>query len=119
MFGELFAGYARRQHLVRQPVRSGVYVDVESGDVWVDGKPVPVLTDHEYRLLLLLYGRINKIVTRDDVAESVWGADYMENIDDARCDKLLSRLRAKIESDPANPKYLQTVRGRGYKLVSG
>jgi two-component system phosphate regulon response regulator OmpR len=43
----------------------------------------------------------------------------MENIDDARCDKLLSRLRAKIESDPANPKYLQTVRGRGYKLVSG
>ncbi|MBS1245460.1 MAG: putative two-component response regulator [Chloroflexi bacterium] len=119
VFGELFAGYARRQHLVRQPVRSGVYVDVESGDVWVDGKPVSVLTDHEYRLLLLLYGRINKIVTRDDVAESVWGADYMENIDDARCDKLLSRLRAKIESDPANPKYLQTVRGRGYKLVSG
>jgi two-component system response regulator RegX3 len=77
-----------------------------------------VLTDHEYRLLLLLYGRINKIVTRDDVAEAVWGADYMENIDDARCDKLLSRLRSKIEPDPANPRYLQTVRGRGYKLVS-
>jgi DNA-binding winged helix-turn-helix (wHTH) protein len=119
VFGELFAGYARRQRIARQPVRSGVYVDVESGDVWVDGKPIPILTDHEYRLLLLMYGRINKIVTRDDVAESVWGADYMENIDDARCDKLLSRLRAKIESDPANPKYLQTVRGRGYKLVSG
>jgi hypothetical protein len=119
VFGELFAGYARRQRLVRQPVRSGVYVDVDGGDVWVDGQAVPVLTDHEYRLLLLLYGRINKIVTRDDVAESVWGADYMENIDDARCDKLLSRLRAKIEPDPANPKYLQTVRGRGYKLVSG
>ncbi len=119
VFGELFAGYARRQRLVRQPMRSGVYVDVDSGDVSVDGKPVSVLTDHEYRLLLLLYGRINKIVTRDDVAESVWGADYMENIDDARCDKLLSRLRAKIEPDPANPKYLQTVRGRGYKLVSG
>ena len=119
VFGELFAGYARRQRLVRQPMRPGVYVDVDSGDVSVDGKSVPVLTDHEYRLLLLLYGRINKIVTRDDVAESVWGADYMENIDDARCDKLLSRLRAKIEPDPANPKYLQTVRGRGYKLASG
>lgn len=118
VFGELFAGYARRQHRVQQKVRPGIYVDVDSGDVWVDGKRAPVLTDHEYRLLLLLYGRTNKIVTRDDVAEAVWGADYMENIDDARCDKLLSRLRGKIEPDPANPKYLQTVRGRGYKLVS-
>jgi len=118
VFGELFAGYARRQHRVQQKVRPGVYVDVDSGDVWVDGRRAPVLTDHEYRLLLLLYGRMNKIVTRDDVAEAVWGADYMENIDDARCDKLLSRLRGKIEQDPANPKYLQTVRGRGYKLVS-
>jgi hypothetical protein len=117
VFGELFAGYARRQHRVQQTVRPGVYVDVDSGDVWVDGKRAPVLTDHEYRLLLLLYGRVNKIVTRDDVAEAVWGADYMENIDDARCDKLLSRLRGKIEADPANPKYLATVRGRGYKLV--
>lgn len=118
VFGELFAGYARRQHRVQQAVRPGVYVDVDGGDVWVDGKRAPLLTDHEYRLLLLLYGRVNKIVTRDDVAEAVWGADYMENIDDARCDKLLSRLRSKIETDPANPKYLQTVRGRGYKLVN-
>ena len=118
VFGELFAGYARRQHRVQQTVRPGVYVDVDSGDVWADGHRAPVLTDHEYRLLLLLYGRMNKIVTRDDVAEAVWGADYMENIDDARCDKLLSRLRSKIETDPANPKYLQTVRGRGYKLVN-
>jgi hypothetical protein len=118
VFSELFSGYARRQHRVQQLVRPGVYVDVESGDVWVDGRRAPVLTDHEYRLLLLLYGRINKIVTRDDVAESVWGAEYMQEIDDARCDKLLSRLRAKIEPDPANPKYLQTVRGRGYKLVN-
>lgn len=119
VFGELFAGYARRQNRAKQPARAGVYVDVDSGDVWVDGKPAPILTDHEYRLLLLLYGRMNKIVTRDDVAEAVWGADYMDEIDDARCDKLLSRLRGKIELDPANPKYLHTVRGRGYKLVSG
>jgi len=118
VFGELFAGYARRQHRVQQSVRPGIYVDVDSGDVWVDGKRAPTLTDHEYRLLLLLYGRVNKIVTRDDVAEAVWGADYMQDIDDARCDKLLSRLRSKIEPDPANPQYLHTVRGRGYKLVN-
>lgn len=118
IFGELFAGYARRQHRVQQSVRPGIYVDVDSGDVWVNGNRAPTLTDHEYRLLLLLYGRVNKIVTRDDVAEAVWGADYMEDIDDARCDKLLSRLRGKIEPDPANPCYLHTVRGRGYKLVN-
>ena len=38
-------------------------------------------------------------------------------LDDARIEKLVSRLRAKIEPDPTNPRYLTTLRGRGYKLV--
>jgi DNA-binding response OmpR family regulator len=38
-------------------------------------------------------------------------------VDDARIEKLVSRLRAKLEQDPANPRYLLTVRGRGYKLA--
>jgi two-component system response regulator RegX3 len=69
--------------------------------------------------LLLLYGRIGKIVTKYEVVEAVWGEDYIDDVDDARIEKLISRLRQKIEPDPANPAHLHTVRGRGYKLADG
>ena len=87
--------------------------------MWVNGEKIPTLTNLEYRLLLLLYGRIGKIVTKYEVVEAVWGEDYIDDVDDARIEKLVSRLRQKIEPDPANPKHLHTVRGRGYKLADG
>jgi two-component system response regulator RegX3 len=93
-------------------------VDVDAGDAWVDGERVPSLTDLEYRLLLLLYGRLGKICDKYQIVEAVWGQDYIDEVDDARVEKLISRLRSKVEHDPANPKYLITVRGRGYKLAA-
>ena len=53
------------------------------------------------------------------MVEAVWGEDYIDEVDDARIEKLVSRLRQKLEPDAANPHYLITVRGRGYKLVEG
>jgi hypothetical protein len=117
-FGTLFEGFARRQRLVRRHQPQGVWVDVDSGDVWVDGKPVPTLTDLEYRLLLLLYGRLDKVCDKYQIVESVWGEDYIDEVDDDRIGKLVNRLRRKIEPDPSGPRYLITVRGRGYRLVS-
>ncbi len=87
--------------------------------MWVNGVKLPALTNLEYRLLLLLYGNMGKIVDKYQVVEAVWGEDYIDEVDDARIEKLISRLRQKIEPDPANPKYLFTVRGRGYKLTEG
>jgi DNA-binding response OmpR family regulator len=78
---------------------------------------VPELTDLEYRLLLLLWGRLDKLCDKYQIVESVWGQNFIDEVDDARIEKLVSRLRAKIEEDPANPRYLMTVRGRGYKLI--
>ncbi len=118
VFSRLFAGYAYRQRRTRQAAATGVHVDVDAGEVWVDGERVPTLTDLEYRLLLLLYGRLSKLCDKYQIVEAVWGQDYIDEVDDARIEKLISRLRSKIERDPANPKYLQTVRGRGYKLTS-
>ena len=92
-------------------------VDIESGEVTVDGRPVPTLTDLEYRLLLLLYGRMDKLCDKYQIVEAVWGQEYIDEVDDARIEKLVSRLRVKLEPDPANPRYLLTLRGRGYKLV--
>ncbi len=110
--------FVRRQRLTRRRRQEGVRVDVESGTVWVDARQTPTLTDLEYRLLLLLYGRLNKICDKYQIVEAVWGEEYIDQVDDARIDKLLSRLRAKIEPDPRNPRYIITVRGRGYRLTT-
>lgn len=96
----------------------GVYLDPDSGDVWVDGIRIPVLTDLEFRLLKLLYDRRDKITDKYRIVVTVWGEDYLGDVDDARVEKLVSRLRSKIEPDPAEPCYLITQRGRGYKLLS-
>ncbi|HEY63127.1 MAG TPA: winged helix-turn-helix transcriptional regulator [Caldilineae bacterium] len=119
LFSRAFTEYVQRQHLVQRPEARGIVVDVDSGEVYVDGKPVPALTNLEYRLLLLLYGRMGKICDKYTVVESVWGEAYINEVDDARIEKLVSRLRQKIEPDPSHPRYLITVRGRGYKLVGG
>lgn len=117
LFADLFAGFVQRQRMVRHDRPSGVRVDVESGDVWVDGQRVPDLTDLEYKLLLLLYGRLDKICDKYEIVRAVWGEEYMDEVDDSRIEKLVSRLRQKLEPDAVEPRYLTTVRGRGYRLI--
>lgn len=117
LFCRLFALHVQQQNTLARPGVRGVRVDVETGAVYVDGRQTEVLTNLEYRLLLLLYGQIGKICDKYEVVEAVWGQDYIDTVDDARIEKLVSRLRAKIEPDPANPRYVLTIRGRGYKLV--
>jgi DNA-binding winged helix-turn-helix (wHTH) protein len=119
LFGRLFARYVQRQSLARQGMPGGVYLDTDAGEVWVNGLRVQTLTDLEYRLLLLLYGRLDKICDKYQIVEAVWGQEYIDEVDDARIEKLVSRLRAKLEPDPAAPHFLTTVRGRGYKLTNG
>lgn len=116
-FSAHFAGFVRRQRRTRQTAQAGVWVDIDSGKVAVDGREIATLTDLEYRLLLLLWGRLDKLCDKFQIVENVWGQEYIDEVDDARIEKLVSRLRAKLEQDPANPRYLQTVRGRGYRLV--
>jgi len=119
IFARSFDEFVQRQQLAHQPGRQGIHVDLDSGEVWVDGVLAPTLTNLEYRLLLLLYGRLGKICDKYEAVEAVWGEEYLEAVDDARIEKLVSRLRQKIEPDAANPRYLVTVRGRGYKLMAG
>lgn len=117
IFSRLFADFVRRQHFKSHPQTHGLYIDVDASEVFVDGKPIEALTDLEYRLLLFLYGRIDRLCDKYSIVESVWGEDYIDKVDDARIEKLVSRLRQKIEPDAATPRYLISVRGRGYKLV--
>jgi len=117
VFGVLFRDFAHRQALVKLKSARGIRMDVDAGTVWVDGNSIPELTSLEYRLLLLLYGNLNKICDKYRIVEAVWSEEFLDEVDDARVEKLMSRLRQKIEPDPTQPHYLLTVRGRGYKLI--
>ena len=117
VFAALFEDFLMRRLEEGRTPRQGVRVDVESGVVTVDGRPVENLTRLEFRLLLLLYGRMNKICDKYSIVESVWGEEYVDEVYDSAIEKLVSRLRRKIEPDPSHPRYIVTVRGRGYKLV--
>jgi DNA-binding winged helix-turn-helix (wHTH) protein/GTP-binding protein EngB required for normal cell division len=118
IFSELFTAFIRRQNTAPEAEALGVRVDEDAGEVWVDGVKITVLTDLEYRLMRLLSQRVDRLTTKEMIVEAVWGGQYLDRMDDARIEKLVSRLRAKIEPDPLHPRYLITQRGRGYKLVS-
>jgi two-component system response regulator RegX3 len=90
-----------------------VRMDVERHVVVVDGEPVP-LPLKEFDLLEYLMRNAGRVLTRGQLIDRVWGSDYVG--DTKTLDVHVKRLRAKIEPDPANPKYLLTVRGLGYKL---
>jgi DNA-binding winged helix-turn-helix (wHTH) protein len=116
-FGERFAAFVRRRRRTDIDYHEGIWLDIDAGDVWVDGRKVDTLTELEYRLLQTLYGRLDKLCDKYLIVESVWGQEYIDTVDDARIEKLISRLRNKIEPEPSTPRYLLTIRGRGYKLV--
>jgi two-component system response regulator RegX3 len=118
IFSPIFAEFVSRRGRSPDVDAQGVYLDSDSGDVWVDGIRVPVLTDLEYRLLELLYERRDKLTDKYQIVTAVWGEEYLGDVDDARVEKLISRLRSKVEPDPSEPCYIITRRGRGYKLLS-
>ena len=108
----------RRRGDVEAPVDSALEVgpvrmDVERHVVSVDGAPV-ALPLKEFDLLELLLRNAGRVLTRVQLIDRVWGSDYVG--DTKTLDVHVKRLRAKIEPDPANPTYLVTVRGLGYKL---
>jgi DNA-binding response OmpR family regulator len=69
----------------------------------------------EFKLLSHLYSRKGAIVPKHEVYQHMWPGRSADKCV-AALDKLLSRVRAKIEPNPARPRYLLTVRGRGYRL---
>ena len=95
--------------LTAGPVR----MDVERHIVTVNGS-TQSLPLKEFELLEYLIRNSGRVLTRSQLIDRVWGSDYFG--DTKTLDVHVKRLRAKIESDPANPVFIQTVRGLGYKF---
>ncbi len=98
----------------RAVLESGpVRVDVDRHAVSVNGSAV-TLPLKEFELLEYLMENINRVLTRGQIIDRVWGSNYYG--DTKTLDVHVKRLRAKIEPDSANPRHIVTVRGLGYKF---
>ncbi len=91
----------------------GVRMDVERHEVTVNGESIR-LALKEFELLELLLRNSGRVMTRGQLIDRIWGADYVG--DTKTLDVHVKRLRAKIERDPSSPVLLVTVRGLGYKF---
>ena len=109
--GEAGDGELLPQVLAAGPVR----MDVERHVVTVDGGDI-ALPLKEFDLLEYLLRNVGRVLTRGQLIDRVWGADYVG--DTKTLDVHVKRLRSKIEPDPASPRHLVTVRGLGYKFES-
>jgi len=83
-------------------------------EVTVDGASIP-LSLKEFELLYLLASHRNRVFTREQLLELVWGYEYSGET--RTVDVHIRNLRKKTEKDPEKPRYIQTVRGMGYKFV--
>jgi two-component system response regulator RegX3 len=102
------------EELITSTVEAGpVRMDVDRHVVTVRGEVV-AMPLKEFDLLELLVRNAGRVLTRAQLIDRVWGADYVG--DTKTLDVHVKRLRAKVEEDPATPVHLVTVRGLGYKF---
>jgi two-component system response regulator RegX3 len=90
-----------------------VQIDIERHQVKINNSSV-ALPLKEFELLEYLIRNSGRVLTRAQLIDRVWGSDYFG--DTKTLDVHVKRLRAKIEQDPANPVFIQTIRGLGYKF---
>ncbi|WBL19168.1 response regulator transcription factor [Citricoccus sp. NR2] len=105
---------AEPDELVSTSVQAGpVRMDVERHVVTVGGDQTSMPLK-EFELLEMLLRNAGRVLTRGQLIDRVWGADYVG--DTKTLDVHIKRLRSKVEPDPSNPRHLVTVRGLGYKF---
>ena len=94
-------------------LRNGLEIDTGSRQVFVNGREVQ-LTTKEYDILLFLASHPNIVFTKERLLDAVWGNGYVG--DTATIAVHTYKIRKKIESDPANPVYIETIWGTGYRF---
>ncbi len=95
----------------------GVWIDPDSGEVWIDSLPVaPPLSAAQFTLLQLLYDANGGIISRADIIAAVWPAADPSGVSEEAVDGLIKRLRQRLRQTQPQQDYLQVIRGRGLRL---
>lgn len=91
----------------------GLEIDRDSRQVFINGNEIS-LAQKEFELLVFMAQNPNRVFSRDELFERIWGLDALG--DSATVTVHIGRLREKIEASPSNPQYIETVWGAGYKV---
>ncbi|GAA0180753.1 response regulator transcription factor [Clostridium sediminicola] len=91
----------------------GLKIEVESRRVFINNKEI-ILTSKEFDILFHLATNPNKVFSKDRIFESIWGYDSLGEI--ATVTVHIRKIREKIEEDPSNPQYIETIWGVGYRF---
>lgn len=103
-----------------EPIRLGNGVEIDPRNLAGRRSDGPLaFTRREMEVLEYLHANPDRAVSRDELLHKVWGYARGLGIETRTVDIHVARLRRKIEADPAQPRHLVTVRGAGYRLVSG
>lgn len=112
-----------RLHQLPAQAAQSLWLDETNQEAWVEGRCV-VLTPLEFRLLKYLYDHANQLCQREALAEHVFDIplaglhpEQAKQVMRDTINSAIRRLREGIEPDPDHPTYVQTIRGRGYRLV--
>lgn len=103
----------RAEEAAEPASQKGLHVDVERRQILVDGRSVE-LTFTEFELLRTLRSSPGRVFSRDDLLSRVWGTDFFG--DTRTVDVHIRHLREKLKEDPVNPRFIETVRGVGYRF---
>jgi DNA-binding response OmpR family regulator len=95
-------------------LHKGLEINTGSHQVFVNGKEVQ-LTTKEYEILVFLASHPNIVFTKERLLEAIWGNEYFG--DTATIAVHIHKVRKKIESDPVNPTYIETIWGTGYRFI--
>jgi DNA-binding response OmpR family regulator len=104
----------------RRPATSNTYrfadceIDFKKMTVVRDGQPI-TLTSHEFKLLKFFTDNAERVLSREELLNEVWGYNCYPTT--RTVDNQMLKLRQKLEPDPANPRHLLTIYGAGYKFV--
>jgi DNA-binding response OmpR family regulator len=95
-------------------LRKGLEINTGSRQVFVNGREVQ-LTTKEYEVLLFLASHPNIVFTKERLMDAIWGNEYFG--DTATIAVHIHKVRKKIEADPVNPVYIETIWGTGYRFI--
>lgn len=98
-----------------EAARNGLWFDGASEECWALGRRID-LGPQDRKLMALLYPRMNQMISRDDICKWVFDKPYSKS-EEAWLNNAIDRLRDRIEPNPRQPRFLITIRGRGFKLV--
>jgi len=126
LFSELLGEYIDQKKVTEDTTRKksvnsknhGIYIDIKNNTTYINNEKIKhELTENEFKILLYLYKTKGNIVSKDEIAKILWKNEALEKYSDWAIDKTVSRLRKKIGDSARNPKFIETVKGRGLRLL--